>query len=502
MGFFEDLGNAAASVGNAAASVVSTVGDVAEAAVETVTTVAEEIVDGVSDTAQDVVNTVTGEVAANGGPILGGIANVVGGVIVGGIEGFQELAGDVLHIVRDVGGIVGSLLRLDVPRLLEEFANLGIDLVDFGLDFVRHGTGGFIVSAVAENFQREDLRAFVEDLIRTELEDDPELEEILKGLKISGGSWGLNFPANSRVMMFDTGTEGVADTVRQMHTDGVIDLFALANLLSFDSFSFNRPRTLVRVMDFGGSPRLFPVNRFDISSFLDGTDVRLQIFACTPKAQDEALRNAKKKFKKMGVKLNWNVYMDVPTLNRMPKHEITTRGEYRLDIITGGNQAAYFQSSGIKDPVAGECPVEALAAFHYALNSEGRESFGRVCGRDIAEGDDVSDCATPGRTDGCCITVDRVTKEGTKGSGVIHRDSFPPYFSKHVLAHEVGHYFGLCHFGHNGVQNIMFSAEFNNILDWGLLEYYLHSEPEFSYDDAKNVWRFIVNQMRDCLVNS
>ncbi len=494
MGFWEDLGNVASSV-------VSTVGDVVEGVVETVTETAENVVNGVSDTVQDGVNTVTGWFAANGGVVFGSIANVLGGIIVGFIEGVQDLTVDLLHIVRDIGGIAGSLLRLDIPRLLEELLNLGIDLFDLAVDWLRIATGGYVVYAIADNFQREDLRAFVENLISTQLANDPELAAILKRLNIKSGSWGLNFNANSRVMMFDTGTPGVAETIRQMHTDGVLDLFALANLLSFDSFSFNRPRTLVRVIGLGGSPGLLPVNRFHISRFLEGEDIRLQIFSISPETLDDCLKVAKKKFKKMGVILQWNDNFDIPTLGRMTTHEITTPGEFRLDIFPADDQAAYYQSSGIKDPRAGECPVEAVAAFHYVLNDAGKEIFGQVCGRDIVEGADVAGCTTPGRTDSCCITVDRQATGGqTQGSGVIYRDTFPPYFSRYVLAHEIGHYFGLCHFGHDGVQNIMFStAGGSKILDPGLWQYYLRSEPELTYEDAKNVWRFIVNQMRGCL---
>src|SRR5262249_23614171 len=60
------------------------------------------------------------------------------------------------------------------------------------------------------------------------------------------------------------------------------------------------------------------------------------------------------------------------------------------------------------------------------------------------------------------------------------RKVYPGYFSKMVMAHEMGHYFGLCHINHNGVQNIMFStAAGNSVLDWGLFGYYLNAEPHF-----------------------
>lgn len=109
----------------------------------------------------------------------------------------------------------------------------------------------------------------------------------------------------------------------------------------------------------------------------------------------------------------------------------TTAEEFQLNIFPSSEQAAYFEDSGIKNPRTRECPVEALAAFHYMLNAEGKEIFGQVCGRNIDEGEDVEpeNCSTPGRTDNCCITVDRDTGQGeTQGSGVIYRDSFPPYF--------------------------------------------------------------------------
>jgi hypothetical protein len=84
------------------------------------------------------------------------------------------------------------------------------------------------------------------------------------------------------------------------------------------------------------------------------------------------------------------------------------------------------------------------------------------------------------------------------GSGVAMRNVYPGYFSKMVMAHEMGHYFGLCHINHNGVQNIMFSnAAHNSIWDWGLFGYYLNAEPYFTSRDKRNVWRFIVDQLRN-----
>ena len=94
---------------------------------------------------------------------------------------------------------------------------------------------------------------------------------------------------------------------------------------------------------------------------------------------------------------------------------------------------------------------------------------GNTSGRDIREGADAQGCQTPSRNDNCCILVQRIQDGRQVGSGVAMRNVYPGFFSKMVMAHEIGHYFGLCHFGHNGFQNIMFSLPTgNSLLDWGL----------------------------------
>jgi hypothetical protein len=44
----------------------------------------------------------------------------------------------------------------------------------------------------------------------------------------------------------------------------------------------------------------------------------------------------------------------------------------------------------------------------------------------------------------------------------------------------------------------MFSdAAGNSYTDWGLFGYYLNAEPYFTSRDKRNVWRFIVDQLRN-----
>ena len=207
----------------------------------------------------------------------------------------------------------------------------------------------------------------------------------------------------------------------------------------------------------------------------------------------ERLDVAVAKCQKLGIRLSWN-YSTAFNSGMFPVHEITNINEYNFSIA---RQGVFLIEHGLR---AGnrseECIVLALGAFH--LNST---QFGRTAGRSISEGADANPCATPGRDDGCCSTIP-APRTPLTGSNVIHRDFWPAYVFRYVLIHEMGHYLGLCHFGHNGFQNIMYTADPEahlNLFDWGMFEFYYESEPEFTLSDGMNVWRFIIDQLPCCL---
>ena len=64
---------------------------------------------------------------------------------------------------------------------------------------------------------------------------------------------------------------------------------------------------------------------------------------------------------------------------------------------------------------------------------------------------------------------------------------------------------GLCHFPHNGFQNLMWTGHAAKghvvtTFDVWLIHYLWATEPEFTFADAKNSWRFIVDQLPELLV--
>jgi hypothetical protein len=83
------------------------------------------------------------------------------------------------------------------------------------------------------------------------------------------------------------------------------------------------------------------------------------------------------------------------------------------------------------------------------------------------------------------------------GCGCTWRDTYPPVFSRVVLGHELGHYFGLAHAGHNGLDKIMISTGDGSSIfgadSWWRL--WLYGDAVFTDEDVEQTWRFIVKKM-------
>jgi hypothetical protein len=488
MSAWDDVSSAASDVGNAAASAASTVGDAVEgagnAAVDTVQDGINKVIDGI----QGGLQWGEGWVCVNARrDLLCSVGNVVLGAIDGFLQGVQDTLNDTFSIIRDVIGIVGSLLRLDLAGVLHHLGDLLIHSFKLGIDAFRFITLGSVIGGIVAAFEREALRKFVSHLLNSTFGAHPQrLANIRDFVRIDRPTWGFPLPAEHRVFRLDSRKT----PLWQWHNEGFIDLYQLAGLLSFDSFQVQRPRTVVRLLD---AP-LFPVDRYIISKHIEshGDRFPLEVWAMSRAAVAEKLKTASDRHKKMAIRLLWNDSDNFSWFQSYTMHDISTKLEYRFDIDT---LEQYLVDRGLRTLPSQNCTLLALGAFHYK-EADGKERFGFTVGRSIAEGADSSRCATSGRTDSCCNTV-----ELRKGSGVIHRDVWPNLIFRYVLAHEIGHYLGLCHFGHDGFQNIMWTKEPDahvSIFSWDLWSYWYDGEPHFTLKDGKNTWRFIVDQFAVC----
>jgi len=482
MGWLDDIGDAVSSAAGA-------VGDAVSGAVDGITSAVGDTVDTVIDGAQEGLEAAGGWLCRNAGDAGCWVGNNILGGISGLLEGAQDVADKGIEIVDDLGGAAGALLHGDLPGLIDKLGEVLLDLVEGTIDVGRLVTGFTVLGGISDAWDAEELRKFVSDLVNQHFAYDPALVgRIRSHLGLDDATWGLPFKAEHRVFRLDSATA----PLWQWHQDGAIDLYAMAGLTSFASFDISRGRTMVRSTNADGTiESSLPINRWTLSHYIDseGKEGRVRVYALSPDAVADFVRMATKKFKKLGINLDWNDGGRFDWFATDAVHDISSLTELTFDRTTLGQ---YLVDSGLRKPGADQCTLLALAAFDLV------EGLGQTSGRHIAEGARSHPCATsPDRNDNCCVTVNTST-----GSGVIYRDQWPQNIFRYVLAHECGHYVGLCHFGHDGFQNIMFSPENDahlSYFDWGLVRYLWSSEPTFTLDDAKNAWRFLVAELPGCL---
>lgn len=502
MGWLSDIGNA---VGSA----VGAVGDAVEGVVDTVTDAAGDLVDTVADGVGAGLGWANDWLCEHAGTVGCRIGNVVLGGISGFVDGLRDLAHSVLELAADVAGFVGAILRGDfagaLGKLIEILIGAALTLLQLGrvLVFLT------VIDGARDAWQAESLRRFVIDLVQERFEHDPpRLARIREHLRLGEGSrWGLPLRATNRVMCLDSDVL----PLHEWHERGTIDLYALAGLFSTDSFQPFRQRTAVRVMSRDGIESTIPANRWQIAKYLEskGQDVRLRVYALSRSATRELVQTATEKCRQLGIRLEWNeggrwsqldfdraVHLVTPVDGGDPPGSGPPYG-YDFNRFRLGR---FLVDKGYRtgDPRE-ECEVLAFAAF--AIEDGGR---GQAAGRDIEQGADATPCESqPDRNDNCCVRVSSAPR--VEGSGVVYREAWPPVFTRYVLAHEIGHYLGLCHYNHSGIQNIMFTTPDADPgadlswLDWGELNYLLDDEPNFTLDDGKNAWRFIVSELARCL---
>ncbi|MFO1535826.1 MAG: hypothetical protein ABR586_09195 [Thermoplasmatota archaeon] len=485
-------------------------GDVVEDVVGAVVDTVKDAVDTLLDGAKGIVDGVVDWVALHAPAPIVLVADFIGGAVSGAISGIRAVFDDVLQVVKDVVGVAAAVLRLDFAAVIQAIANLGLDVLRLFIDAVRLGTGLAMVGGIVQAVQRNALRTFVSDLVNeTFKDDDTKRNAIRKAIGLDGGTFGFRLPANHRVLMFDS-----ANTpLWRLHQDGIMDLMALAHLGSFDTFQVaGRGRSVVKVVNDDGSERLRPANRYDINQYVDsnGAKGRLRVYALSRQAVSEHLRHTTEKAKQLAVLVAWDQGLRFSWFRDSAHHEATSSTEFAFDADTLG---AYLIDQKLRTPARDDnCAMMALAGFNLFMQDpkSGKPSriLGVTSGRGIEEGNDSTPCATRGRDDGCCVTVQSFTppradtQAKAQGAGIFYTDGWPQTLLGYVAPHETGHYVGLCHFGHDGAQNIMVTLEPEanvSLASWGLFWYAIDGEPHFTPSDGRNVWRFILDQLLTCV---
>jgi hypothetical protein len=292
-------------------------------------------------------------------------------------------------------------------------------------------------------------------------------------LRLNSTSFGTTWPVEQRICSISSRSPNF--DLRAMHNSGTIDLFAIAGYAPIGCSQAPLGRSVWHLFYEGTQYR---VAIGDIRAYLAGTDSSVAEFVLTAGDKDtlkSMLVVAKRNFRDMAVELQWGA-VETFEINSAAERVIANNPTPLVERITSSQQLHDI------------CDLPAVFVFDYNPQQSGIASAYWRGGA-------------------------RTT------TGATLRNNFMTHLFGTLLAHEMGHTYSLCHAGHDGVQNIMFTAApgGNNCgvidpttiapsgdLDWvtgqTIIEYvFAYGEPHFTFEDAKNTWIWILGEGDECV---
>ncbi|GAA5222296.1 zinc metalloprotease [Membranihabitans marinus] len=406
---------------------------------------------------------------------------VLFGFVDGGLSLVQQLIETVCNFLNGVKDVVFGILNLNGCRLSGGLTNIGVGIARIILDIIG-APGWILVSGIASNVRKMKLKKIIESSLSQAFpEDENRINRIKDKMHFYACPMGLPVELDARRMCIPSGRY-----LRELHIRGQINLFALAGQINGcddKKWATQTSSVLGEVVYEGTDIR---VSYFDLKRFIDeGPDAiaPFNVYPIRLERFENFLRIAQTKAYQLGLAFSWGEIIDYPIDREQdPNFQFVP-----MDQSVHENVFTDFPRSGINDAL---CKVPTLAIFRY-LNDD--PSYGLT-----------SWFRPPPYQTPCSGQIDDTIPYPYRSkSGVSFTDRIPEFVFGTVLVHELGHYFGLCHDNHNGLEYIMYvprSAE-SHVTGNTFSEYLLLSGgPSFTLDDAKETWRWLTNVADDsCL---
>lgn len=396
--------------------------------------------------------------------IFGDAACAFFGAIFGFLRGIIHWITDIVDWVRDViAGIkelITSILTLNWCGIQKALGVLNVFRV---ITSITKLPGELFYNGPASEINQNTLDGIITSALENAFRDDPErLARSKSRARLGGSPVGIPIHIDARRIAIRS-----SDFLRQLHIDGILNLHAIAGRVSDCEGKFIYNQFDGEVVYTGTETT---VSQSDLDLFIsDGPDA-VPSFTAYPIKLDtyrRYLEVARKKGFQIGLNFTWGSLPDVV---------ISERQYIPLDSDTADDTALRNLLTLIGRPQNNEdlstVPVIAIFGFRdtslHGLTSEYR-------------------LRTP-----------------VSPSGVSFRNRFPEVGFRFVPIHEIGHYFGLNHAGHDSPRYIMWSPK-ESVTNWGetIGEFgFLSGEANFSVQDARDVWNWITTtpQARDtCL---
>ncbi|MBO0921992.1 hypothetical protein J1G42_14295 [Cellulomonas sp. zg-ZUI222] len=426
-----------------------------------------DLVNDVVDALDDVLGLVVellddvGEIIRDVGRLLEGLgrsfciygdgACALFGAIFGFFKAVTDWLADVVDWVRDtvdgVRDLVLGILSLDWCRMQR---GLGIFNVLRLVTSVTRLLGMLFYVGPRQLVDRRGLEATMDSALTQALLDDPErLERARTRAGIGGAPLGTPATLDPWRLAVRSG-----EFLRELHTSGVLDLYAVAGRFSDCQGKFTYDQLNGEVVYTGTRTT---VSKTDIDDFLElGADAvpSFTVHAIDREVFQRHLQTARRKALTVGVRFSTRGVRELPVEDA--RFVPLDAGE-----SSGATQRTLLELVGRNARDEDLTVVPVLAVFGYvdtSLHGLASSHRGEVHGP----------------------------------TGTTFRSRFPEVVFEYVPIHEVGHYLGLDHEGHTHAGQIMWKPALGN--DWGqtLLTYLLGSgEADFTGEDATAVWLWL-----------
>ena len=437
-----------------------------------------DIITGLIDDIADLID-LTKESILDLADLLGPFGRFFLGIVAGVLDIIRGLVEGIGQIVEGVFDVIGGILSLDFCRVVEGLAKgVGLGLLKAltsVLGVLSLGSRG-VIDAITRDSLRDWLQGYLEETF----EKDPErLANLEDKLKMDSSSFGIDWTVLPFISAISSRSPHL--DLRAMHRNGTINLYAVAGYAPIwcdKVVSRNIYRLVYKDTD-----RRVSIN--DIRYYLSGSDNDVPEFQLQAGDRDtlkDMLRVAKRKFAQIAIDLHWGG-VEIVEITQMDEFTINGDG---LDRLLNRMTA----DLGLSDV----CDLPSGFVFGYEAGNLGRAN---VWWRG----------------------------EPRKATGATVRPGVMTHVYGTIMAHEMGHCFSLCHSGHDGLENIMFTMadgsdncgindpdilnehdlspggpDLEAVEGETIITYLMtHGEPVFTLLDGKNAWRWILNEAIDCV---
>ncbi len=385
--------------------------------------------------------------------IFGDVVCAIFTAIFGFLSGIIDWLADIVEWITDtiegIKELIAGLLTLNWCRIQGALGILNVFRV---ITSVLRIPGQFFYVGPKGLIEMGRIESIINDALEETFGDDPErLERAKTKARIGGYPVGVPIKIDARRIAIRSG-----EFLRNLHDEGVLNIHAIAGRVSDCKGEFIYNAFQGEVVYTGTSTR---VSQSDIDDFLSlGADAvpSFTVYPIKLVTFRKYLELARQKGFQIGLNFTWDPIKEVVITNSrfVPMDRDTSVGDAHKEL---------FSLIGRPDDDEDLSVVPSIAIFGYTDTSlHGLTSWYRPALRAFSP------------------------------TGTTFRTRFPEVALQFVPVHEIGHFYGLDHEGHDNPALIMWSPAAGGGVGTAVPEYlFLSGEANFTLEDASTVWSYI-----------